>query len=63
MWFKKFLEQFTESDKKKQKEYRRVGNELFIQDNIKALKYKSCLNFCACQKKFVEFTDSINLIY
>ena len=50
-------------DKKKQTKYRKVGNELSIKDNIKALKYKSCLSFCACQKKIVEFTDSTNTIY
>ena len=50
-------------DKKKQTKYRKVGNELSIKDNIKALKYKSCLSFCACQKKIVEFTDSTHTIY
>ena len=30
---------------------------------LKALKYKSCLSFCACQKKIVEFTDSTHTIY
>ena len=50
-------------NKKTWKEYWRVAVELFIKDNIKALKYKSCLNFCACQKKFLEFTDSTNTIY
>ena len=50
-------------DKKKWKMYWRVGNELSIKDNIKALRYKSCLTFCACQKKIVEFTHSTNAIY
>ena len=44
-------------DKKDRKKYRRVRNELSIKGNIKALKYKSCLSFRACQKKIVEFTD------
>ena len=48
---------------KKQKKYRRVRNKLFIEDNIKAFKYKSCLSFPACQKKVVEFTDSAYTIY
>ena len=48
---------------KKGKEYRSVGNELSIKDNIKALKYKSCLGFCTCQKKYVKFTDSTHIIY
>ena len=51
------------SDKKKQKEYRRVENELSINDNIKTLKYKSCLSFRTCQKKIIEFTDSTHMIY
>ena len=50
-------------NKKTWKEYWRGGVELFIKDNIKALKYKSCLSFCACQIKFLEFTDSTNTIY
>ena len=50
-------------DKKSKKKYRRVRNELLIKDNIKALKYKSCLSFPACQKKIVEFTDSTHTIY
>ena len=57
------LIQFTEPDKKSKKKYRRVRNELSIKDNIKALKYKSCLNFRACQKKIVEFTESTHTIY
>ena len=44
-------------------EYWRVGNELFTKGNIKAVKCKSCLSFCVCQKKNVEFTDSTNTIY
>ena len=48
---------------KKQKKHRGVINELSIKDNIKALKYKSCLSFHTCQKKIVEFTDSIHTIY
>ena len=58
----KSLEQFTDQIKK-QKKYWRVGNELSIEDNIKALKVKSCLCFCACQKKDVEFTESVHAIY
>ena len=50
-------------DKKKQKKYWRVRNELSIKGNIKALKYKSCLSFRACQKKIVELTDSTHTIY
>ena len=50
-------------DKKKWKKYWRVRNELSIKDNIKALKYKSCPSFCACQKKIAEFTDSAHTIY
>ena len=50
-------------DKKKQKKYRGVRNELSIKGNIKALKYKSCLSFPASQKKIVEFTDSTHTIY
>ena len=50
-------------DKKKQRKYRGVRNELFIKNNIKALKYKSCLSFRLCQKKIVEFTDSTHTIY
>ena len=49
---------------KKTKNYRGVRNELSIKDNIKALKYKSCLSFRTCQKKFlnlltqlIQFTD------
>ena len=53
---KKSLTQFTDQIKK-QKKCRGVRNELSIKDNIKALKYKSCLSFHACQKKIVEFTD------
>ena len=37
--------------------------ELSIKDNTKALKYKSCLSFRACQKKIVELTDSTHTIY
>ena len=47
----------------KEKKYWGVKNELSIKDNIKALKYKSCLSFHTCQKKIVEFTDSIHTIY
>ena len=47
----------------KQKKYRGVRNELSIKVNIKALKYKSCLSFRTCQKKFFEFTDSTHTIY
>ena len=43
---------------KKQRKYQRVTNELSILFNIKVLKYKSCLSFPACQKKFFEFIDS-----
>ena len=50
-------------DKKERKKYQRVRNELSIKGNIKALKYKSCLSFRACQKKIVEFTDSTHTIY
>ena len=41
----------------------RVRNELFITDNTKPLKYKSCLSFRTAQKKIVEFTDSTHTIY
>ena len=41
----------------------RVTNEFSIKNNIKALKYKSCLGFPACQKKIVELTDSTHAIY
>ena len=61
-WLKKSLEQFTDKIKM-WKEYQRVGNELSIKDNIKALKYKSYLSFCTYQKEIVEFTDSTNTIY
>ena len=51
-------------DKKNQIKYQRIINELSIKDNIKALKYKSCLSFPVCQKKLlnlltqlVKFTD------
>ena len=50
-------------DKKNQKQYRGVRNELSVKANIKSLKNKSCLSFCTCQKKIVEFigsTDTIN---
>ena len=47
-------------DKKK---YGAVRNELVIKDNIKALKYKSCLSFRTCQKKIAEFTESTYTIY
>ena len=50
-------------DKKNQIKYQRIINELSIKDNIKALKYKSCLSFRTCQKKFFEFTDSTHTIY
>ena len=30
---------------------------------LKALKYKSCFSFHACQKKIVEFTESAPTIY
>ena len=50
-------------DKKKQKKYWRTRNELSIKGNIKALEYRFCLSFPACQKKFVEFTDSNHTIY
>ena len=53
---------FYRSDKK-QKMYRGVRNELSIRDNIKALKYKSCLSYRTCQKKIVEFNDSTHTIY
>ena len=59
----KSLKQFTDPIKKKQKKYWGVRNELSIKDNIKALKYKSCLSFRTCQKKIVEFTDSTHTIY
>ena len=45
------------------KESRRLRNELSIKRNIKALNYKSCLGFPACEKKIVEFTDSTHTIY
>ena len=48
---------------KKQKMHQGIRNELSIKDNIKALKYKSCLSFRTCQKKIVEFTDSTHTIY
>ena len=47
----------------KQKKYQSVRNELSIKGDIKALKYKSCLSFRACQKKIIEFTDSTHTIY
>ena len=47
----------------KQKKYQSVRNELSIKGDIKALKYKSCLSFRACQKKIVEFTDLTHTIY
>ena len=50
-------------DKKSKKSIGELENELSINDNIKALKYKSCLSFHACQKKIVEFTDSTHTIY
>ena len=50
-------------DKKSKKKYRTVRNELSVKDNTKALEYKSCLSFPACQKKIVEFTDSTHTIY
>ena len=42
-----------------------VRNKLSIKENIKALKYKSCLSFRTCQKKkllnlltqLIQFTD------
>ena len=37
----------------------KYGNELSIKGNIKALKYISCLSFRTCQKKIVEFADSL----
>ena len=43
--------------------YQKDRNELSIKDNIKALKYKSCLSFPACQKKIVEFTHSTQTSY
>ena len=43
-------------DKKK---YRGVKNELSLKDNIKALKYKSCLSFPACQKKLLNFLTQL----
>ena len=46
-----------------QKRSWRVGNELSIKENSKALKHKSCLSFHACHKKIVEFTDSTHTIY
>ena len=30
---------------------------------LKVLKYKPCISFRACQKKFVEFTDLTHTIY
>ena len=50
-------------DKKNQKKYLGVRNELSIKDNIKALKCKSCLSFRTCLKKIVEFTGTIHTIY
>ena len=32
-------------------------------DNIKALKYISCISFRTCQKNFFDFTDSTHTIY
>ena len=58
---KKYFEQFTDQIKKAEK-YLRVKNDLSIKDNIKALKYKSCFSFRACQKKIVEITDSTHTI-
>ena len=48
---------------KKTKKVSGVRYELSIKDNIKALKYQSCLSFRTCQKKIVEFTDSTHTIY
>ena len=42
--------------------YQGVRNALSIKDNIKAIKYKSCLRFRTCQKKTAEFTDSRDTI-
>ena len=60
----KVSEAIYRPDKKKQKKYRGVTNELSIEDNIKALKYKSSLRFRTCQKKLLnlltqlmQFTD------
>ena len=50
-------------NRKSKKKYRRVRNELSIKDNIKALKYKSCHSFPACQKKTVDFTDLAHALY
>ena len=50
-------------DRKSKKGIRESRNEFSIEDNIKALKYESCLSFPACQKKNVEFTDSTHAIY
>ena len=30
---------------------------------LKALKYKSCFGFQACQKNYLEFNDSTHTIY
>ena len=48
---------------KKAKKVLESTNKFSIEDNIKALKYKSCLSFHACQKKIVEFNDSTHTIY
>ena len=61
-WLKKSLKQVTYQIKK-QKMYQWVKNELSIKDNIKALKYNSCLSFHTCEKKIVDITDSTHRIY
>ena len=59
----KFPRTIYRPDKKKRKKYQKVRNELFIKDNIKALKYKSCISFRACQENFFEFTYSAHTMY
>ena len=44
---------------KKQKKYWGVRNELSVKDNIKALKYKSCISFRTCQKKLLNLLNQL----
>ena len=62
-WLKKFLEQFNNQIKKAKRvlvSWRWTSTK----DNIKALKYKSCLSFCACQKKncWIYWLNQYNLL-
>ena len=62
-WLRKSLEHFADQ-MKKAKKYWEVGKKISERTILKALKYKSCLSFRACQKKScgIYWLNSYNLV-